>query len=398
MIILASIAMQLSVTIFDLIVLMGFIQGIGMCIVLYLIPGKNQGKSLLSFILLIISLLSFKILLHTLGLWDTTLFRYFPLAIDTTLQPLLFLYICSITGFNIRSGRMVLFLIPTIVFMLYALVVYALALSQQDFLLKDHLADAAYFNLVKSIEDWIAVFSAIAYWMIGYRIILRYRKWVFDAQSDGRLQELSWLKNVVLISGILVMAVTAIVVLDKWVGTGGHNFLYLQLFYIYLAVITYYLSFKGYQLYHDPKGFYLAAGKIQARDFLVRPEPFARGGIKSESHTEFDSIKHLIIYALETEKLYLNAELSIKELARHINVPVASVSATINYCLQINFRNLINKYRVEEVKKCLNDPPSHLSVLGIALDCGFNSEASFYRIFRQQTGQSPNDYIQKQKN
>jgi AraC-like DNA-binding protein len=398
MIILASISMQLSVTIFDLIVLMGFIQGIGMCIVLYLIPGKNQGKSLLSFILLIISLLSFKILLHTLGLWNTTLFRYFPLAIDTTLQPLLFLYICSITGFNIRSGRMVLFFIPTILFMLYALVVYALALSQQDFLLKDHVADAAYFNLVKSKEDWIAVFSAIAYWMIGYRIILRYRKWVFDTQSDGRLQELSWLKNVVLISGILVMAVTGIVVLDKWVGTGGHNFLYLQLFYIYLAVITYYLSFKGYQLYHDPTGLYLAAGKIRARDFLERPEPIAMGGIKSESNTEFDSIKHLIICTLETEKLYLNAELSIKELARHINVPVSSVSATINYCLQINFRHLINKYRVEEVKKRLNDPPSHLSVLGIALDCGFNSEASFYRIFRQQTGQSPNDYIQKQRN
>jgi methylphosphotriester-DNA--protein-cysteine methyltransferase len=46
----------------------------------------------------------------------------------------------------------------------------------------------------------------------------------------------------------------------------------------------------------------------------------------------------------------------------------------------MSFRNLINNYRVEEVKKRLGDPPSHLSVLGMALDCGFNSKASFYRI------------------
>jgi AraC-like DNA-binding protein len=389
--------MQLSVTIFDLIVLMGFIQGISMSIVLYFVPAKNQGKSFFSFILLIISLLSFKILLHTLGLWNTPLFRYFPLAIDTTLQPLLFLYICSITGFNIRSGRIVLFFIPTIVFMLYALAVYGFALSKQDLLLKDHLANVLYFNLVKSAEDWIAMCTAIVYWIIGYRLILRYRKWVFDTQSDGRLQELSWLKNMVFISGILVLAVTAIVILDNLVGTGGHNFLYLQLFYIYLAVITYYLSFKGYQLYHTFKMFVLTVGQIKTRDFLTQPDSNAGEEIKRESNIEFDSIKDLIIHALETEKLYLNAELSIKELARHINIPVAAVSATVNHCFQINFRNLINKYRVEEVKKRFNNPPSHLSVLGIALDCGFNSEASFYRIFRQQTGQSPNDYIQKQK-
>lgn len=389
--------MRLSVTIFDLVVLLGFIQGISTSIALYFTPAKNLEKSLFSFILLIISLLSFKILLHTLELWNIPLFRYLPLAVDTTLQPLLFLYICTITGYTIKRARIVLFFIPTVVFMLYALVVYAFTLSKHDLLLKDQQANAMCFNVVKRAEDWIAVGSAIAYWLVGYRIILRYRKWIFDTQSDGRLHELNWLKNVVLISGILVPAVTAVVAMDNWIGTGGHNFLYLQLFYIYLAAITYYLSFKGYQLYQPFKMVDTTAGQIHHRNFIIQPKLNTIGEIKSESTIEFDTIKNLIIHALETDKLYLNAQLSIKELARHINVPVASVSATINYCFQINFRNLINGYRVDEVKKCLNNPPSHLSVLGIALDCGFNSEASFYRIFRQQTGLSPNDYIQKHK-
>lgn len=385
-------AMQLSVTLFDLVVLLGFIQGIVMATVLYLKRIDNRGKSLFSFILLILSLLSFKILLHTLGLWNTPLFRYFPLAIDTTLQPLLLLYIISITRSKIGRPYTALLFVPTVAFMLYALAFYGRALSKPNLLLEDGLANELYFNWVKSAEDWVAVFSAIAYWVIGYRLILRYRKWVFDTQSDSNLQELSWLKNLVLLSGILVAAVTAVVVLDDTVYTGKHNFIHLQLFYTYLAIITYYLSFKGYQLYQTSLTISLAAVEQQANDLLA--DANAVGKITRESEIEFEVLRKLIIHAMEVEKLYLNAELSIKELARHISIPVASVSATINHCFQINFRNLINKYRVEEVKKCLCNPPSHLSVLGIALDCGFNSEASFYRIFRQHTGQSPSNYIQ----
>jgi AraC-like DNA-binding protein len=69
------------------------------------------------------------------------------------------------------------------------------------------------------------------------------------------------------------------------------------------------------------------------------------------------------------------------------------LSATINTCYGKNFRNLINDYRVEEAKRKLGDPAlSHLSVLGIGLESGFNSEASFYRIFKQHTSLSPAAY------
>jgi len=50
---------------------------------------------------------------------------------------------------------------------------------------------------------------------------------------------------------------------------------------------------------------------------------------------------------------------------------------------------------IEEVKSMLmRDDIEHMSILGIALDCGFNSEATFYRIFKKNTGISPKEYIQ----
>jgi len=36
-------------------------------------------------------------------------------------------------------------------------------------------------------------------------------------------------------------------------------------------------------------------------------------------------------------------------------------------------------------------------LLGVAIECGFNSEASFYRIFRQLEGMSPNEYMQQHR-
>jgi AraC-like DNA-binding protein len=73
-----------------------------------------------------------------------------------------------------------------------------------------------------------------------------------------------------------------------------------------------------------------------------------------------------------------------------------SVSRIINSELNKNFRNLVNEYRIEEVKARFKDPSSsQFSILGVAYKCGFNSEASFYRIFKNLVGLSPKEYLQR---
>lgn len=384
--------MQISITLFDLVVLMGVLHGIIMAVVLCFRPISSRSKTLFSWVLIILSLLSLKILLHTLRLWDQRGLRYFPLAIDTTLQPLLYLYICSITATHKKPSPAWTHFLPTMFFMSYAVFVYLSVLPENNLDLKDKLANRLYFNGVKSVEDFLAVLSATVYWIAGYRRIVRYRQWLFRTQSDSSLQEFTWLKNMLLVSGMLVIGLCAIVLIDDVLFKRGHHFLHLQLFYLYLTAIIYYLSFKAIELYGVVKQVSLSAktvaisGADQLHDTDL-PQPVTK------DLKELETIKLLIINALEHDRLFLKPDLTIKELAQHIGYPSAPVSSAVNHCFQVNFRSLINKYRVEEVKKQLLDPPAHLSVLGIALDCGFNSEASFYRIFRQQTGLSPNDFI-----
>ena len=65
----------------------------------------------------------------------------------------------------------------------------------------------------------------------------------------------------------------------------------------------------------------------------------------------------------------------------------------LNRELNTTFYDFINHYRVEETKQRLLSPDyRHYSIIAIAFDCGFNSEASFNRIFRQATGSTPSQY------
>lgn len=390
---------QLSLSIFNLIVELGTVQGIVMALVLYFLPVKINSKTLFGFILLTLAMLSFKILLHTLNLWNLALFHFFPLAIDTTLPPLLYLYICSITKVEIKGKKIILYFIPTIVFMLYAVVVYISAFTIQDIEIKDQLAKRLLFNQVKDIEDLIAVISAIFYWLSGYKRINRYRKWLFNTQSNTRLQEFTWLKNMLIISGIMVLFLTIVVLLED-ISTGGpHHFIHLQIFYTYLALITYYLSLKGYSLYSFFKPVNLISENLTSPQFTdtIPDDYLPKDSTVREENGGYLIIKAAILNSLENDRIYLNPELNIKQMAQHIGYPLGVVSVAINQSFGMNFRNLVNQYRVNEFKERSVGPPSHLSLFGIASECGFNSEASFFRIFRQETGLSPSDYIQKNR-
>jgi len=107
-------------------------------------------------------------------------------------------------------------------------------------------------------------------------------------------------------------------------------------------------------------------------------------------------VKTQLQKAIYQDKVYLDADLNLSMLAKQIGVNDSVLSAVINEAFKQNFRNFINERRVEEVKQKLTDPAyKHLSILGIALESGFNSEASFYRVFKTITGTSPKDFLHK---
>ena len=69
------------------------------------------------------------------------------------------------------------------------------------------------------------------------------------------------------------------------------------------------------------------------------------------------------------------------------------LSQVINVGARRNFNDFVNEYRVDEFKRQVRNPANaHLSFLGLALDCGFNSKATFNRAFKKFTGLSPKEF------
>ena len=118
-----------------------------------------------------------------------------------------------------------------------------------------------------------------------------------------------------------------------------------------------------------------------------------------------DTVEHTIIAlkkAMEQDALYLDPSLNLTLLSGHTGIAPKTISAVLNQYLHTSFNEFINEYRIREFKKRVVEANlQHLTITGIAFDCGFNSQATFQRTFKQVTGMSPSEYrksvIEKQE-
>lgn len=99
---------------------------------------------------------------------------------------------------------------------------------------------------------------------------------------------------------------------------------------------------------------------------------------------------------MEQEKPFLNEDLNLTLLAEQSQISPSYLSQIVNQYFQKNFYDFINQHRVEEAKKrLLSADYRHLSILGIAFDCGFKSKSSFNRYFKKYTGKAPSEFRKK---
>ncbi|WP_439182587.1 helix-turn-helix domain-containing protein [Carboxylicivirga taeanensis] len=96
---------------------------------------------------------------------------------------------------------------------------------------------------------------------------------------------------------------------------------------------------------------------------------------------------------MQDEELYLDTELNLISLSKHLQISTNHLSYVINNGFDENFYSYINKFRIEKAKLLLNDKRlAHLSIIGIAYESGFSSKTSFNTTFKKMTGLTPSEY------
>jgi AraC-like DNA-binding protein len=128
-------------------------------------------------------------------------------------------------------------------------------------------------------------------------------------------------------------------------------------------------------------------GKSDNKSASEPAKKYQRSALSKEQATRIaDKINNV----MKNDKLYLDASLSLQKLASHVAISPNYISQTLNETLSANFFDFVNQWRIEAAKPKIIANKN--TVLDIALEVGFNARSSFYKAFKQETGQTPSEY------
>ena len=101
------------------------------------------------------------------------------------------------------------------------------------------------------------------------------------------------------------------------------------------------------------------------------------------------------IELIEKDEIYKDNDLSLEKLSKTLKTNRTETSAMINKMCETNYATLINGYRIRHAIRLLSDLQvwKKFSVEGIANDSGFKSQSLFYKLFKEQTGLAPIDFV-----
>ncbi|GEO19712.1 hypothetical protein CQA01_02460 [Cyclobacterium qasimii] len=140
-----------------------------------------------------------------------------------------------------------------------------------------------------------------------------------------------------------------------------------------------------YSKYHDV--IYPKSNDVQSKG--------AKKALLDEEAT--GTYKNRLLALFDAEKPYLDSDLSLRSLANHLEMHPNQLSWLLNESIGKNFNEFVNHYRVEAFKEIANDPKnSHLSLIGLAYDSGFNSKTVFNTYFKKETGLTPKQFLKNQ--
>lgn len=110
---------------------------------------------------------------------------------------------------------------------------------------------------------------------------------------------------------------------------------------------------------------------------------------------ETDELMYKIANAMREKQLYADTRLTIQDLATAVNSNRTYVSNCINRSTGFSFSQYVTRYRVENAQRVLRDPQyttDHDALAAAIALSGFTSDQTFYRVFKEQTGQTPLQY------
>jgi len=118
--------------------------------------------------------------------------------------------------------------------------------------------------------------------------------------------------------------------------------------------------------------------------------PQRKYGKSGLSDVRLDRIARKIDALMSEQKLYLEPDLSLWDLAGRIGVTTHYASQALNEKIGERFFDYVNRWRIQDAAERLR--ATDTTIMVIAYDVGFNSRSSFYTAFKRELGVTPTQY------
>jgi len=322
---------------------------------------------------------------------NDTLVEFYPLKVfPFTYGPLLYLYSRFMTLEHPRFRLAhLLHLVPFLLFFIVSMVFIRepVMTGSTGFFKEDGFISL---RIIYSASFFISI---TAYSIATYIVISKHQKTLlsFLSYRSGKvtLQWLIVLSVIFYLSYVVMFIFGGIDIL-----VGFMPFAPYEISFLGLILFAYVYGFFGYEQASIFREIIKEEEKEEKQEAAGRK--YSKSGLKKKDAVRY---RDSIIKYMEEDKPYLEREMTIHDMSHDLKIPRHFITEVINEYLGKNFYTLINEYRIEEVKKRMEDPQyGNYTILAIAFDSGFNSKSAFNTIFKNVTGLTPSEYKEKLNN
>lgn len=405
----------------------GTCAGILASLVLYGFPfGQRLANTLLSIFVLILSVYSARLFLSYTGLISQyPNLQGITLFLNFSLGPLLYFYTRTMCepGFALQRQH-VWHALPLLISLLFYIPTYLQPTEVKQLLIDGYLttdrihwpetadlATDASLHMVISINFYLYllfILQLLVYTMLALHLLNRHSRALHQHFSATERLKLNWLRALVWLVLVTTAAILLYVLTFRSTGVGPGSPVGITTT-VMIVFLIYFMSYMGlrqpaiYTAEAHANDTPVPVDNHTDADQSTSPTPttqkYQRSGLSTESQKAcWDSLQTLMM----EKKLYLIAGLTIGQLAKKLDIPVAYLSQTINMEAGMNFFDYINSHRIAEAKRLLQEQvqteSNAIALSTFYLDVGFNSKSSFYTQFKRYTdNQTPREYLQSLK-
>ena len=377
----------------DIIILISAAQSLFLSVIIFRKYGKTAANRILAVLMFSYALVLTQMLLVDVRFYEVCL----PLVLILIssiflLGPLHYLYARYIISTDVKILKKDLFhFVPPVIYIL--IILPDLVKSEGQLPQSMSAMDGNSISVFFLVFNWIVMVQISVYAVMTIVLIRRYSKSIKNLFSSIEKIKLNWLMNIVILfsTGIIIYIIENMLMTWKIISNDYALSSIIGSFYIYIFG---YLALLKSEVFASPDFSHEIEQVLELEENNNAEEKkYVKSGLSSDKAAEYENS---LLSLMQSERPYLDSEITLNKLAGMMSVSPHHLSEVINKNLNQNFFDFINSYRIEKVKQDLVDSgKQNLTLLAIAIEAGFNSKSSFNMIFKKQTGMTPSEFRKK---